>query len=135
MKLRNRGKAINSGPKKIACEILFKEIEQQLRGLCTVHNLTPVWDCRYITSEISVDHDLLIRAIVNIVSNAAERTPHPEDKLRFRCAKENRVFMVTITDTGSGFSPEALKHGTEQFYMDDTSRTSKTHFGIGLYAA
>lgn len=121
-------------PQKIACEILFQEIEQQLRGLCTVHNLTPVWDCRYITSEISVDHDLLIRAVVNIVSNAAERTP-PGGQVALSVSEENRVFMVTITDTGSGFSPEALKHGTEQFYMDDTSRTSKTHFGIGLYAA
>ena len=68
------------------------------------------------------------------MSNAAERTP-PGGQVALSVCEENRVFMVTITDTGSGFSPEALKHGTEQFYMDDTSRTSKTHFGIGLYAA
>ncbi|MDO4269176.1 MAG: sensor histidine kinase, partial [Eubacteriales bacterium] len=27
----------------------------------------------------------------------------------------------------------ALTHGVERFYMDDTRRSSKTHFGIGLY--
>ena len=36
---------------------------------------------------------------------------------------------------GSGFSPEALKHATEQFYMDEQSRHSKSHYGIGLYVA
>ncbi|MCH5345197.1 MAG: hypothetical protein J1E64_14280 [Acetatifactor sp.] len=40
-----------------------------------------------------------------------------------------------ITDTGKGFSDELLKHATEQFFMDDDSRNSKTHYGIGLYVA
>ena len=50
-------------------------------------------------------------------------------------SEENNFLLFTVIDTGSGFSQEALIHGTEQFYMDDSSRTSKTHFGIGLYAA
>lgn len=121
-------------PQRIVCKDLFCEIEQQLRGLCTVHNLTPICDYRYTTSEISVDHDLMIRAIVNIISNAAERSL-PGGRILLSVFEENNIFRITITDTGSGFSMEALKHATEQFYMDDSSRTSKTHFGIGLYAA
>ena len=121
-------------PQKIKCEFLFREIEQQLKGLCTVHHLTPVWDCQYTVSEISVDHDLLIRAVVNVISNAAERTP-AGGKIVFSVSEENNFLLFAVTDTGSGFSPESLKHGAEQFYMDDTSRSSKTHFGIGLYAA
>lgn len=50
-------------------------MELQLRGLCAVRHLTPVWECHYTTNEILVDHDLFIRAIVNILSNATERTP------------------------------------------------------------
>lgn len=53
----------------------------------------------------------------------------------FSVFEENNFLQFVVTDTGSGFSPEALRYGTEQFYMDDTSRSSKTHFGIGLYAA
>ncbi len=121
-------------PQKIMCRFLFREIEQQLKGLCTVHHLTPVWDCHYTVSEISADHDLLIRAIVNVISNAAERTP-AGGKIVFSVFEENNFLQFVVTDTGSGFSPEALRYGTEQFYMDDTSRSSKTHFGIGLYAA
>ena len=38
-------------------------------------------------------------------------------------------------DTGRGFSEEALKNAKKQFYMDDKSRNSKKHSGIGLYMA
>ena len=121
-------------PQKNACASLFQEMELQLRGLCAVRHLTPVWECHYTTNEILVDHDLFIRAIVNILSNATERTP-PGGRVFLSVSEENHVFRVTITDTGSGFSPEALKHGKEPFYMDDAGRTSGTHYGIGLNAA
>lgn len=121
-------------PQKIECDYLIQELEQQLKGLCEVHHLTPVLACRHTTSEIFVDHDLFIRAVVNVISNAAECTPSG-GKVLLSVSEENSSLLFTITDTGSGFSSEALKHGTEQFFMDDSSRTSKTHFGIGLYAA
>lgn len=121
-------------PQKIECDILVHEIKQQLKGLCAVHNLTAACECNYTIHEITVDYDLLIRAIVNVLSNAVERTP-TGGKVLLSVTEENNFLLFTVIDTGSGFSPEALKHGTEQFYMDDSSRTSKTHFGIGLYAA
>ena len=34
-----------------------------------------------------------------------------------------------------GFTKEALLHGTEQFFMDDTSRNGEVHYGIGLFFA
>ena len=40
-----------------------------------------------------------------------------------------------MEDCGKGFSEEALKHGTEQFFMDDSSRGSDSHYGIGLFFA
>ena len=35
--------------------------------------------------------------------------------------------------SGSGFTKEALLHGTEQFFMDDTSRNGEAHYGMGLF--
>ena len=40
---------------------------------------------------------------------------------------------ISITDEGSGFTPETLHHAQEQFFMGDKSRTSNMHFGMGLY--
>lgn len=78
-----------------------------------------------------MDHDLFVRAVINVLSNAAEHTPR-EGTVTISITGENGFLSFTIGDTGKGFSPEALKHGTEQFCMDDESRNSKTHFGIGL---
>ena len=41
--------------------------------------------------------------------------------------------VVCITDSGSGFSDSVLSHGTEQFFMGDTSRNRKNHYGLGLF--
>lgn len=43
--------------------------------------------------------------------------------------------LFSITDTGKGFSEDALKYGTEQFYMGDLSRHADSHYGIGLFMA
>ena len=43
--------------------------------------------------------------------------------------------IFIVEDSGSGFTKEALLHGTEQFFMDDTSRNGEAHYGIGLFFA
>lgn len=121
-------------PETYDCSVLFREIEQQAKGLCTVNNLNLLWDCRYHTNWVFMDYDLFVRAVINVLSNAAEHTPR-EGTVTISITGENGFLSFTIGDTGKGFSPEALKHGTEQFCMDDESRNSKTHFGIGLYVA
>lgn len=43
---------------------------------------------------------------------------------------------VSITPSpwhGKGFTAEQLMRATEQFYMGETSRSSKDHYGMGLY--
>ena len=40
---------------------------------------------------------------------------------------------ICITDCGCGFSKEALEHAKERFYMANQSRSSKLHYGMGLY--
>ncbi len=49
--------------------------------------------------------------------------------------EELRELICSFADYGKGFSEETLKHGTEQFFMDDTSRGSNSHYGIGLFFA
>lgn len=51
----------------------------------------------------------------------------------FANMKDNLKISLSITDEGGGFTPEALHHAQEQFFMGDKSRTSNMHFGMGLY--
>lgn len=72
--------------------------------------------------------------LVNVLSNAIEHTPRGGN-VTFEVWEHKSELSFVITDTGKGFSDEALKHATEQFFMDDDSRNSKSHYGIGLYVA
>ena len=112
-----------------------QEIVEQAKGLCAGKNvLLETYVIKYTEQSCSIDHDLLMRAIMNVFSNAVEHTPTGGTVI-FEVSEENGCIVFSVSDTGSGFSVQALQHATEQFYMDDRSRSSKAHFGIGLYMA
>lgn len=72
------------------------------------------------------------RAIMNVISNALDHSP-PQGTIYVTVQKTDCFLHISITDEGGGFTPEALHHAQEQFFMGDKSRTSNMHFGMGLY--
>ena len=76
----------------------------------------------------------MFRAVMNVIQNAVEHTK--ENGIIYIDAKEQDGRLTFIVeDSGSGFTKEALLHGTEQFFMDDTSRNGEAHYGMGLFFA
>ena len=71
---------------------------------------------------------------MNIIKNAAEHTPKG-GTINIFIEEQSGELTFTVEDTGSGFTKEALMHGTEQFFMDDTSRIGDVHYGIGLFSS
>ena len=113
---------------------LLQEIRTQAKGLCAVKNIYLEWREDVDREYIFADSERLIRGFANILSNAIEYTPAGKTVF-FEVYEKDNSILCSITDMGSGFSPEALKHATEQFYMGEQSRHSKSHYGIGLYVA
>lgn len=118
----------------IDVNLLLQEIKNQISGLCAIKSIILHWNCRQHTAMISADHDFLIRALMNVLSNAVEHTPQGGE-VKLDVSENGEMLSFVVTDTGKGFSDEALRHGTEQFFMEDGSRSSKSHYGIGLYVA
>jgi signal transduction histidine kinase len=81
---------------------------------------------------VLADKLLIERAIHNLITNALDFTP-PHGIIRVILKAEEENALIIVTDSGIGFSKNTLKHGTEQFYMEDTSRNRKNHYGLGLY--
>lgn len=113
---------------------LLQEIHTQAKGLCAVKNIHLEWRENFNREYIFADSEQLIRSFANVLSNAIEYTPEGKTVF-FEVYEKDHSILCSITDMGSGFSPEALKRATEQFYMDEQSRHSKSHYGIGLYVA
>lgn len=119
---------------KIRTEDILGDIRNQTLGLSEVYDLKINWEEQYISKTVSVVYDQIVRAVMNIIKNAAEHTPKG-GTINIYIKEQNSELTFTVEDTGSGFSKEALLHGTEQFFMDDTSRSGGVHYGIGLFSA
>ena len=110
---------------------LFEDICNQIEGMAVIHQIALHWrKAEDIT--ICADCSLLSRALVNVISNAIEHSPKGGNVFIDTIGSDNLISFV-ITDEGRGFTAQALKHATDQFFMDDSSRSSKSHYGIGLY--
>ena len=119
---------------KIRTENILDDIRKQASGLAEVYNLKINWEEQYISETVSIVYDQIVRAVMNIIKNAAEHTPKG-GTINIYIKEQNGKLTFTVEDTGSGFTKEALLHGTEQFFMDDTSRSGGAHYGIGLFSA
>ena len=76
----------------------------------------------------------LERSLMNIITNAVNFSPN-NSTITINANKKNRNLIIEVKDQGKGFSEKVLKHGKEQFFMEDESRTESGHHGLGLYIA
>lgn len=121
-------------PEKVMTKDLLGDIRKQISGLAEVYHLKINWKEQWNSQTVNVDHDQVIRAVMNIVQNAAEHTGE-DGIINIYTEEKNENLTFIVEDTGKGFTKEALMHGTEQFFMDDTSRSGEAHYGIGLFFA
>ena len=117
---------------------VLADIKKQTLGLSEVYQHQINWkeelESENSDSIISVVYDHVVRAVMNAVRNAAEHTPKG-GVINITATYSGGELVFTIEDSGSGFTPEALTYGTEQFFMDDSSRSGGSHYGIGLFFA
>lgn len=108
------------------------ELKGQIEVLCHTKDVQLDWMATSDDSALEIDTMLMERAIMNVVSNALEYSPvNGTVYVSIQYAKKH--LQICVVDEGSGFGKEALHHAQEQFFMDDNSRNSKMHFGMGLY--
>lgn len=112
----------------------MREIETQIKSLCQTKKLHLQTDISSTPKYLKIDRILFDRAIMNIVDNALDYS-RQEGIIYIKVDYDNKYLKLSITDEGTGFSDEALQHAHEKFFMGEKSRSSKLHFGMGLYIA
>lgn len=108
------------------------EIYNHINALTSIKKLKLDFKVNNLPNNFEADFNLLKRAIMNIVSNAVECSKECY-KLEFIVDSTEEYIKFCVVDYGTGFSKEALRRASEQFYMGDSSRVSKHHHGMGLY--
>lgn len=108
------------------------ELVQDVSGYVGQRRLEIVLDLEEtVTLEPAFDRELLHRAVMNILTNAADHTPDGGE-IRMAVSASNRIVSFRVADSGAGFTREGLEQATQLFYMGDKSRSAKGHYGIGL---
>jgi signal transduction histidine kinase len=120
--------------RRLDTEAFITEIHNQISALTAPKRLSLRFETHNLPQSFCADPELLQRAIINIVSNAVDFSEENGTVLFRVDNQENRIQFCSI-DSGKGFSSDALKNAANQFYMSDRSRTSKTHYGMGLFIA
>lgn len=120
--------------KSIDSKCFIDSIHSQINALVTFKKLTLDFQVHNLPKFLDADFDLLQRAIMNIVSNSVDFSP-VGGKIIFKVEGRGDNIRFCIIDHGQGFSFDALKNATQQFYMADMSRTSNDHYGMGLFIA
>jgi two-component system OmpR family sensor kinase len=90
-----------------------------------------------IVDPIWVDHEMLCRALNNIIENAIAHTL-PGKKITLRLESLHGKCSYIITDQGSGIAPDQLPKIYERFYRSDDSRNRQnpgTGLGLAIVAA
>lgn len=121
-------------PSKVNTGKFVENIHNQLNALACTKKLQVEFEEECLPKEIIIDQSLLYRAIMNVISNGVDYSPD-NSKIYFKAASFQDNICFTITDSGKGFSNKDIKFAAGQFYMGDNSRTSKTHYGMGLFIA
>ena len=81
---------------------------------------------------IPAQRQALGRALDNILENAVRFTP-AGGTITLDAVEEGQEIVFTVTDTGPGFSPEALQKAGRELFTTDAARGQ--HGGLGLAAA
>ena len=110
----------------------LRHIEMQASGLCSLRKIHLQVNVLSIPQKLKIDTLLMERAIMNVIDNALEYSSEG-GTIYIRVQVKEDYLEISIIDEGIGFSKEALKYAKEKFFMDDSSRSSRLHFGMGLY--
>ena len=116
----------------LASHALTERLAQTARALCAPAGIHFILQEEWQGTIRAAENDLL-RAAENLLDNAAAHTPHG-GTVTLTVARENNRFILRVTDTGPGFTPEALAKAGEMLYTD-AARSDASHQGLGLYFA
>lgn len=111
---------------------LVSELAETARALCAPAGVQLILNEQWQGTLCAAQCDLL-RATENLLDNAVRYTPRGST-VTLLVTKEKQDFVLRVTDTGPGFTPEALAKAGEMLYTD-AARSDAAHQGLGLYFA
>ena len=116
----------------LASHTLTARLAQTASALCAPAGIPFILQEEWQGTIRAAENDLL-RTAENLLDNAAAHTPRG-GTVTLTVVRENNSFILRVTDTGPGFTAEALARAGELLYTE-AARSDTAHQGFGLYFA
>jgi len=115
----------------VQVQSMVEEVRNELQVLAEDKGITLKVDATPVP-EILGDTLQLRRMIVNLLDNALRHTPRG-GSVTVRVIQETDNLLISVSDTGSGISPQHLPHVFDRFYRVDSARDRQSGgTGLGL---
>jgi len=120
-------------PELYSLSSIIVEIKELATALCKNKSIRFEIIENYSSEECYGDKSLMIRGLTNILSNAVDYSCK-DSEIICSISESKETVTFSFSDSGKGFSKEALKNATKQFYTEREAR-SENHYGMGLFIA
>ena len=80
---------------------------------------------------VNADRDMLMRVLINLISNAISYGYHGGHVWVRICKKEDKA-VIEVADDGIGMKPEHLERIWDRFYQANPARSGSGGAGLGL---
>lgn len=134
LKLSHLQKSSELKRQKISADTWLKTLLTEAGELAKVYEQSIIYSPSLENTTLLIDKELMSSALLNIIMNGCEHSPRISN-LFLDTKVDDNYFIITVKDSGPGFTEEAISHATTLFYMDDKSRGKLNHYGIGLTMA
>lgn len=115
--------------------ISVNEILQEASCLMTAaaneKNITLTLEPSPLYLPIHADRDLMLQAVINLISNAIKYTPN-DGRVTVRSQLEDTKIVIEVEDTGVGISPRDMQRLFEKFYRVEAHKQMASGTGLGL---
>jgi signal transduction histidine kinase len=118
----------------------FEEAERMLHPLADAAGVRLAFDAAPNTTGVvaAIDHPRIVQLLSNIVGNAIKFTP-PGGDVTVHYAVDPDGITASVTDSGTGISPDELPHLFAAFWRGDAAQhragDSRRGVGLGLWIA
>ena len=99
---------------KIPLISLVTDIRTESEALCKANGISLIVSNPVTGGEVVINRDSVVRAVMNLIKNAAEHTS-VNDRIKLSFRYSGGRFEVEVEDYGKGFTREALKYAKNQF--------------------
>lgn len=115
----------------ISVNEILQEAARLMTAAASEKNITLTLDLSPLYLPINADRDLMLQAVINLISNAIKYTPN-NGRVTVKSQLRDEMIMIEVEDTGVGMSPSDAQRVFEKFYRVEAHKHMAPGTGLGL---